>query len=316
MAKEREYDYHDPVLLKECLHFLIVNKNGLYLDGTLGGGGHTAAILENLEPSGKLISFDKDPDAIDHCQKRFSTQIENGVLQLRNASFDEACSIKENDGKVSGLLLDLGVSSHQLDGSSRGISYRYDSKLDMRFGTEGETAKDFLQTASEEELIQVFEDYGEDPYSKKIARRIIEVRRASSLKTTTDLKQLIAELVPEKFLYKTLSRIFQAIRIRVNTELTILEKTLNCIIPKLETGGRIVVISYHSLEDRIVKDIFKKQAAKKRPSITKEEKYFGNFVDIVPNIKLITKTPIVPTKKEIDANKRARSAKLRIAEKL
>ncbi|TNE35458.1 16S rRNA (cytosine(1402)-N(4))-methyltransferase RsmH [bacterium] len=316
MAKEREYDYHDPVLLKECLHFLIVNKNGLYLDGTLGGGGHTAAILENLEPSGKLISFDKDPDAIDHCQKRFSTQIENGVLQLRNASFDEACSIKENDGKVSGLLLDLGVSSHQLDGSSRGISYRYDSELDMRFGTEGETAKDFLQTASEEELIQVFEDYGEDPYSKKIARRIIEVRRASSLKTTTDLKQLIAELVPEKFLYKTLSRIFQAIRIRVNTELTILEKTLNCIIPKLETGGRIVVISYHSLEDRIVKDIFKKQAAKKRPSITKEEKYFGNFVDIVPNIKLITKTPIVPTKKEIDANKRARSAKLRIAEKL
>lgn len=316
MAKEREYDYHDPVLLKECLHFLIVNKNGLYLDGTLGGGGHTAAILENLEPSGKLISFDKDPDAIDHCQKRFSTQIENGVLQLRNASFDEACSIKENDGKVSGLLLDLGVSSHQLDGSSRGISYRYDSELDMRFGTEGETAKDFLQTASEEELIQVFEDYGEDPYSKKIARRIIEVRRASSLKTTTDLKQLIAELVPEKFLYKTLSRIFQAIRIRVNTELTILEKTLNCIIPKLETGGRIVVISYHSLEDRIVKDIFKKQAAKKRLSITKEEKYFGNFVDIVPNIKLITKTPIVPTKKEIDANKRARSAKLRIAEKL
>lgn len=316
MAKEREYDYHDPVLLKECLHFLIVNKNGLYLDGTLGGGGHTAAILENLEPSGKLISFDKDPDAIDHCQKRFSMQIENGVLQLRNASFDEACSIKENDGKVSGLLLDLGVSSHQLDGSSRGISYRYDSELDMRFGTEGETAKDFLQTASEEELIQVFEDYGEDPYSKKIARRIIEVRRASSLKTTTDLKQLIADLVPEKFLYKTLSRIFQAIRIRVNTELTILEKALNCIIPKLETGGRIVVISYHSLEDRIVKDIFKKQAAKKRPSITKEEKYFGNFVDIVPNIKLITKSPIIPTKKEIDANKRARSAKLRVAEKL
>lgn len=316
MAKEREYDYHDPVLLKECLHFLIVNKNGLYLDGTLGGGGHTAAILENLEPSGKLISFDKDPDAIDHCQKRFSMQIENGVLQLRNASFDEACSIKENDGKVSGLLLDLGVSSHQLDGSSRGISYRYDSELDMRFGTEGETAKDFLQTASEEELIQVFEDYGEDPYSKKIARRIIEVRRASSLKTTTDLKQLIADLVPEKFLYKTLSRIFQAIRIRVNTELTILEKALNCIIPKLETGGRIVVISYHSLEDRIVKDIFKKQAAKKRPSITKEEKYFGNFVDIVPNIKLITKSPIIPTKKEINANKRARSAKLRVAEKL
>lgn len=315
MAKEREYNYHDPVLLKECLHFLITDKKGLYVDGTLGGGGHTSAILEELDPEGKLISFDKDPDAIEYCTERFSTQIENGMLQLRNASFDEACSIKENDGKVSGLLLDLGVSSHQLDGSSRGISYRFDAELDMRFGTEGETAKEFLHTASEEELIQVFEDYGEDSYSKKIARRIVENRRASSLSTTTDLKVLISELVPERYLFKTLSRIFQAIRIHVNSELKILEDTLTNIIPMIAPGGRIVVMSYHSLEDRIVKDVFKKYAAKKRPSITREEKHYGNYVAIDPIVKLITKTPIEATKKEIELNKRSRSVKLRIAEK-
>ncbi len=316
MAKEREYNYHDPVLLQECLHFLIVDPKGLYIDGTLGGGGHTAAILEKLEPGGKLISFDKDPDAIAHCQERFSTQIENGMLQLRNASFDEACSIKENDGKVSGLLLDLGVSSFQLDGSSRGISYRFDSELDMRFGTEGETAKEFLHTASEEELIQVFEDYGEEPYSKKIARRIVESRRASSLSTTTDLKALIAEIVPERFLFKSLSRVFQAIRIHVNAELDVLKNTLTEIIPRIDSGGRIVVMSYHSLEDRIVKDMFKKYSATRRPSVTRDEKYYGNYVAIDPILKTITKTPIIPNKKEIELNKRARSAKLRVAEKV
>lgn len=315
MAKEREYNYHDPVLLKECLHFLITDKKGLYVDGTLGGGGHTAAILENLEPEGKLISFDKDPDAIEHCKERFSTQIENGMLQLRNASFDEACSIKENDGKINGLLLDLGVSSHQLDGSSRGISYRFDADLDMRFGTEGETAKDFLQNASFEDIAEVLEEFGEEPFSKKIARQIVDNRRASSLNTTTDLKVLIAELVPERYLFKTLSRVFQAIRIHVNSELKVLEETLTNIIPMIEPGGRIVVMSYHSLEDRIVKDVFKKYAAIKRPSITREEKHYGNYVAINPIVKLITKTPIEATKKEIELNKRSRSVKLRIAEK-
>ena len=316
MAKEREYDYHDPVLLNDCLYYLIVNPKGIYIDGTLGGGGHTAAILEKLEPEGKLISFDKDPDAIEHCQKRFSTQIENGMLQLRNESFDKACSIKENDGKVSGLLLDLGVSSFQLDGSSRGISYRFDSELDMRFGTEGETAKDFLHTASEEELIQVFEEYGEESYSKKIARRIVETRRASSLNTTNDLKAIIAEVVPERFLFKSLSRVFQAIRIHVNAELDVLKNTLTEIIPNLESGGRIVVMSYHSLEDRIVKEVFKEYSATRRPSVTRDEKYYGNYVAIDPILKTLTKTPIVPNKKEIELNKRARSAKLRVAEKV
>lgn len=238
------------------------------------------------------------------------------MLILRNASFDEACSIRENDGKISGLLLDLGVSSHQLDGSSRGISYRFDSELDMRFGTEGETAKDFLQSASEEEIVQVFEEYGEEPYSKKIARRIVENRRASSLNTTNDLKALIAEIVPERYLYKSLSRIFQAIRIYINGELDVLKNTLTEIVPRLEEGGRIVVMSYHSLEDKIVKDVFKKYSLKRRPAITKEEKLYGNYVAIDPILKTITKTPIIPNKKEIALNKRARSAKLRVAEKV
>ena len=316
MEGNKEYDYHNPVLLKECIDYLIVNKKGLYIDGTLGGGGHTSEILKNLEPGGVVVSYDKDPDAIAHCTKRFSTQIENSMLILRNESFDKAYSIKENEREVSGLLLDLGVSSFQLDGSNRGISYRYESNLDMRFGTEGQTAKDFLHAASEEELVRIFRDYGEEPFSKKIARRIVEVRRASSLNTTYDLKQIVEESVPNHLLFKSLSRVFQAIRILVNSELKVLQDTLTNIVPRLEKGGRIVIISYHSLEDRIVKDTFKHFASKKRPSLTEEEKVYGNYVDIEPVLKILTKSPELPSEKEIAENKRARSAKLRVAEKL
>ncbi|MFN3196279.1 MAG: 16S rRNA (cytosine(1402)-N(4))-methyltransferase RsmH [Chlorobiota bacterium] len=311
-----EYDYHDPVLLNECVDYLVTNKTGMYVDGTLGGGGHTAAILEKLDSGGLLISFDKDPDAIAHCQERFSTQLENGMLILRNEGFDKAYSVKEREGTISGLLLDLGVSSKQLDGSSRGISYRFDSELDMRFGTEGRTAKDLLHVATEEELIRILKDFGEEPFSRKIARRIVEVRRATSLSTTNDLRKIVEESVPTHLQFKSLSRVFQAIRIEVNSELKVLSDTLNNIIPKLEKGGRVVILSYHSLEDRIVKDIFKKFAAKRRDAITDEEKVYGNYVAIDPVVKLLTKSPEVPSDEEIKRNKRARSAKLRVIEKL
>lgn len=311
-----EYDYHDPVLLNECVDYLVTNKTGMYVDGTLGGGGHTAAILEKLDSGGLLISFDKDPDAISHCQERFSTQLENGMLILRNEGFDKAYSVKEREGTISGLLLDLGVSSKQLDGSSRGISYRFDSELDMRFGTEGRTAKDLLHVATEEELIRILKDFGEEPFSRKIARRIVEVRRATSLSTTNDLRKIVEESVPTHLQFKSLSRVFQAIRIEVNSELKVLSDTLNNVIPKLEKGGRVVILSYHSLEDRIVKDIFKKFAAKRRDAITDEEKVYGNYVAIDPVVKLLTKSPEVPSDEEIKRNKRARSAKLRVIEKL
>jgi 16S rRNA (cytosine1402-N4)-methyltransferase len=311
-----EYDYHDPVLLSECVDYLVANKAGMYVDGTLGGGGHTSAILKKLDSGGLLISFDKDPDAIAHCQKRFSTELENGMLILRNEGFDKAYSIKEREGTISGLLLDLGVSSNQLDGSSRGISYRFDFELDMRFGTEGRTAKDLLHVATEEELIRIFKDFGEEPFSRKIARRIDEVRRATSLSTTNELRQIVEDVVPTHLQFKSLSRVFQAIRIEVNSELKVLQDTLTNIIPKLEKGGRIVILSYHSLEDRIVKDVFKKFAAKRRDAITDEEKVYGNYVAIEPVIKLLTKSPQVPSDEEIKRNKRARSAKLRVAEKL
>jgi len=311
-----EYDYHDPVLLSECIDYLITNKAGMYVDGTLGGGGHTSAILKKLDSNGMLISYDKDPDAIEHCQKRFSTEIENGMLILRNEGFDKAYSIEEREGTISGLLLDLGVSSNQLDGSSRGISYRFDSELDMRFGTEGRTAKDLLHVATEEELIRIFKDFGEEPFSRKIARRIVEVRRATSLSTTNDLRQIVEDVVPTHLHFKSLSRVFQAIRIEVNSELKVLRDTLTNIIPKLEKGGRVVILSYHSLEDRIVKDVFKKFAAKRRDAITDDEKIYGNYVAIDPVVKLLTKSPEVPSDEEIKRNKRARSAKLRVIEKL
>jgi 16S rRNA (cytosine1402-N4)-methyltransferase len=315
-----EYDYHQPVLLEESVNLLITNTDGIYIDGTLGGGGHSSEILKKLSPNGRVYAFDKDKQAIEHCQKKFIKEIESKEgkqrLFLLNRSFSTACSIEELWGKTQGILLDLGLSSRQLDDSSRGFSFRANSRLNMLFGSQGRSAEEFLHAAQEEELERTFRLYGEEPFAKKIARRIIEHRRAASIKSTFELRSIIEEVVPAHFLNKSLSRVFQAIRIAVNNELEELQNMLDQSLDLLITGGRIVVISYHSLEDRIVKNSFKSHS---KPEF-KKSKYQSAYEDLniattVPAFRILTKKPIIPLENEIRFNPRARSAKMRAAEK-
>lgn len=300
----QEYDYHLPVMLKECLEGLMVlGATGTYIDGTLGGGGHTAEILAQLDETGVLISYDADPDAIAHCTQKFAELLEESPskLSMRQMNFVSMIEDEIKNDSISGVLLDLGVSSRQLDKGQRGISYRFNTKLDMRFGPHGQTAEDLLNTVEEGKLHHILRGFGEEPFARIIARRIIERRRAAPLQSTYDLRHIIEECVPPHMASKSLARVFQALRIAVNGELDVLEKTIRGIIPKLKKGGRIVIMSYHSLEDRIVKHVFKELASK--------------LDDAIPSIKILTNKPIEATDEEISRNPRARTAKLRIAEK-
>ncbi|MFN5519835.1 MAG: 16S rRNA (cytosine(1402)-N(4))-methyltransferase RsmH [Ignavibacteria bacterium] len=300
----QDYDYHLPVMLRECVDALMVcGPDGTYIDGTLGGGGHTAEILSRLEEEGRLISYDADPDAILHCQERFKTIMEQYPkrLTLREANFVFMTQDEIPDESISGVLLDLGVSSRQLDKGQRGISYRFNTKLDMRFGPNGQTAEELLNSIEEGKLHHILRGFGEEPFARIIARRVVERRRAAPLQSTYDLRHLIEECVPPHIVSKSLARVFQAIRIAVNEELDILEKTIRGIIPKLVSGGRIVILSYHSLEDRIVKHVFKELASKNDYNI--------------PSLRIFTPKPIEAQQEEISRNPRARTAKLRIAEK-
>ena len=307
--------FHQPVLLQEAVALLVTDPTGIYVDGTIGGGGHTAAILQRLQPGGKVYGFDLDEDAIAHCQHRFAREIAAGRLILIHASYRKACSIQEERKApfLAGLLLDLGVSSYQLDVGRKGWSYRVDARLDMRFGPHGQPAEDLLASCSEQELIRIFRIYGEEPLAAKIARAIVQRRQQAPIRTTFDLRDAVAAVVPKARLRKTLSRIFQALRIAVNEELQVLEETLRCVIPQLQSGGRIVVISYHSLEDRIVKMVFREYARARRPT---EDNPYATWEPVQPQLRILTKRPIVPSPEEIARNPRARSAKLRAAEKL
>lgn len=300
----QEYDYHLPVMLKECLDGLMVlGSAGTYIDGTLGGGGHTGEILSLLDQQGRLISYDADPDAIAHCTEKFADILEQTptALSLRQMNFVSMIDDDIENDSISGVLLDLGVSSRQLDKGQRGISYRFNTKLDMRFGPQGQTAEELLNTIEEGQLHHILRGFGEEPFARIIARRIIERRRAAPLQSTFDLRHIIEECVPPHMASKSLARVFQAIRIAVNGELDVLERTIRGIIPKLKKGGRIVIMSYHSLEDRIVKHVFKELASKQD--------------DAIPSLKILTNKPIEATDEEIARNPRARTAKLRIAEK-
>jgi len=300
-----------PVLLNETLEYLITDIDGIYIDGTLGGGGHSAEILKKLSSRGKLLSFDKDEEAISHCKNKFKQEIGNeneSRIKFINDCFSRACSIEEVHSKVQGILLDLGVSSRQLDESYRGFSYRADAPLDMRFSKQGLSAAEFLNNSKEEELLKVLRNYGEEPFAKQIVRRLGGARRTSFLKTTFDLKQIVLESVPFHSRAKSLARVFQAIRIAINDELQTLEEAINSFPTLLKPGGRIVIIAYHSLEDRIVKNYFKEHS----------KKYSSEYDDIlsnpVPQFNILTKKPIIPTDEENLRNPRARSAKMRVAE--
>lgn len=311
-SEAEEYEYHLPVFLDKVLEYLNIKEDGIYIDGTLGGGGHSGEIMRRLGKNGKLLAFDKDVAAIEHCQTQFAEELKKegeSRITLINECFSGACSIKRLEGKVNGVLLDLGVSSRQLDDSTRGFSYRFESPLNLRFSSEGITAEELLNTSKQEEIERLLKTYGEEPFAKTIARRIAEKRRAFPIRTTTELRKIIEESVPGSQLMKALSRSFQAIRIAVNGELQVLENTLTNIIPLMAPQGRIVIISYHSLEDRIVKNIFRELSQKK---------YSDDPLPVLirdKELKLITNKPIIPDAEEIKRNPRSRSAKLRIAER-
>ena len=297
--KAEAYEYHNPVLRDLTIDLLITKTDGIYIDGTLGGGGHAANILAKLISGGKLLAFDKDMVAINYSRTLLHKEEIAERLIIINDCFSKAYQYAEKFGNINGLLLDLGVSSKQLDSDSIGLSYRIDSQLDMRFASNGETARDIINQANYDELYRILRDYGEEPFAEDIVRRIIERRRIYALQSTFDLRAIIEEIIPEKYRTQTLSRVFQALRIAVNDELGSLERGLHSIIPLLETGGRIVVMSYHSLEDRITKNIFKEYSGKENPQL-----------------KIITKKPIIADYKEIKKNPRARSVKIRVAEKI
>lgn len=314
-SQQVEYDYHLPVFKDLASDYLVTEKNGIYIDGTLGGGGHAAEVLKRLGFRGKLLGFDKDEEAIEHCRIKFAAELEGGEdsrLVLVNECFSKACSIAKRWGETSGILLDLGVSSRQLDESRRGFSYRENAPIDLRFGSKGISAEQLINTASEEELESILRQFGEEPFAKVIARRIAQIRRVTPVKLTFQLRTIVEECVPGHLRLSSLSRVFQAFRIAINEELGVLGEILDCCSSFIAINGRIVVISYHSLEDRIVKNKFREKS-----KIQRTNNYALNKIaNTVPELKILTPKPLIPDENEILLNPRARSAKMRVAEVL
>jgi 16S rRNA (cytosine1402-N4)-methyltransferase len=297
-------EYHNPVLLQASVDGLNIKPDGIYVDVTFGGGGHSAAILKRLGPNGKLFAFDQDEDALVNAipDERFTLINENFRFIKRFLRFYGVKS-------VDGILADLGVSSHQFDVAERGFSTRFDAELDMRMSQKNDlNAYRVVNEYDDANLRRVFLDYGELKNAPVLARTIIEARADRPIKTTDELKEVLAKYLPERVRNKILAQIYQAIRIEVNQEMDVLKEFLEQSLEILNPGGRLSVISYHSLEDRLVKRFMKNGMFEGEP----ERDFFGNFS--VP-FKTIGKL-IVPDSAEIKSNNRARSAKLRIAEKL
>lgn len=296
-------EYHNPVLLHPTVDGLNINPDGIYVDVTFGGGGHSKEILRRLGPNGKLFAFDQDEDALANAlpDERFTLINENFRFIKRFLRF---YGVKE----VDGILGDLGVSSHQFDVAERGFSTRFDAGLDMRMSQKNDlNAYRVVNEYDDANLRRVFLDYGELKNAPALARTIIEAREHRSIKTTDELKEVLAKYLPERVRNKILAQIYQAIRIEVNQEMDVLKEFLEQSLEILKPGGRLSVISYHSLEDRLVKRFIKNGMFEGEP----ERDFYGNFS--VP-FNTVGKL-IVPDDEEIKLNNRARSAKLRIAEK-
>ena len=297
-------DYHLPVLLKESINGLKIDDEGIYVDATFGGGGHSLEILRSLSKKGRLVSFDQDPDSINN-------SYEESNFYFVNENFKYMKRFLKNLGfsKVNGILADLGVSSFQINTPSRGFSYRYDAALDMRMNKNNKLdAMKVINSYNHENLSKILFEYGDIKNSKKISEEIIKARTANKINTTFDFNKILKPLYPERYLNKNLSRIYQAIRIEVNKELDVLKSFLEQTSELLLPGGRLCVISYHSLEDRMVK----RYITNGNFSTTAEKDLYGNFS--VP-FKKIGKM-IQPSAVELKENIRSRSAKLRIAEKI
>jgi 16S rRNA (cytosine1402-N4)-methyltransferase len=310
---ERLASYHTPVLREEVLSWLITSAGAVYVDATLGGGGHAESILQRLDPTGVLVGLDADLDAIRFAASRLSEYQQRAVLVHSNFRNISAALAQKGIQHVKGVLFDLGVSSYQLDEPSRGFSFRSDDVLDMRMDrTQALDARAVVNEYEEHELAEVLWMYGEERASRRIAHAIVRRRNLSPLQTTGELAALVRGIVGERFLVKSLARVFQALRIEVNNELMNLEAALDQAITLLDTGGRIVVISYHSLEDRVVKDTFKRDAALLLPSGNK----LVPDTPLQPTLRILTKKPLGATDEECRENPRSRSAKMRVAEKL
>ncbi|MBE8725674.1 16S rRNA (cytosine(1402)-N(4))-methyltransferase RsmH [Flavobacterium sp. KB82] len=297
-------EYHNPVLLHPTVDGLDIKPDGVYVDVTFGGGGHSKEILKRLGPNGKLFAFDQDEDALANAlpDERFTLINENFRFIKRFLRFH---GVKE----VDGILADLGVSSHQFDVPERGFSTRFDAELDMRMSQKNDlNAYRVVNEYEEQDLRRVFFDYGELKNAPVLARTIVEARKEFPIKTTDELKEVLKKYLPEKVRNKILAQIYQAIRIEVNQEMDVLKEFIEQSLEILKPGGRFSVISYHSLEDRLVKRFIKNGMFEGEP----ERDFYGNFS--VP-FKTIGKL-IVPDNEEIKINNRARSAKLRIAEKI
>ena len=306
-------DYHTPVLYYETLNNLVINPNGIYIDCTLGGGSHSEGILEKLSNKGLLISIDQDSTAIEYSKKRLEKF--GSKWKVFKGNFENIDTIAYMAGvdKVNGILMDIGVSSKQLDDPERGFSYRYDVKLDMRMNTEQKiSAYDVVNTYTEEQLSKIIFEYGEERYAKKIAKLIVEQRKSSTIEKTSDLITLIKRAYPERASKHPAKKTFQAIRIEVNRELEVLENAISKSAELLKVGGRLAIITFHSLEDRIVKNKFKDLA-----TACKCPKDIPICVcDGVKKFEIITKKPIIPIDDELKNNNRAHSSKLRILERI
>ena len=306
-------DYHIPVLYYETLDNLVINPDGVYIDCTLGGGSHSEGILERLSDRGLLISIDQDTNAIEYSKKRLEKF--GSKWKVFKGNFENIDTIAYMAGvdKVDGILMDIGVSSKQLDDPDRGFSYRYDVKLDMRMNTEQKiSAYDVVNTYSEEQLSKIIFEYGEERHARKIAKLIVEERKSSPIEKTSDLITLIKRVYPERAAKHPAKKTFQAIRIEVNRELEVLENAMSKAVELLKVGGRLAIITFHSLEDRIVKNKFKDLAtACKCPKDIPICMCGG-----VKKFEIITKKPIIPIDDELKNNNRAHSSKLRILERI
>ncbi|MEE1168783.1 MAG: 16S rRNA (cytosine(1402)-N(4))-methyltransferase RsmH [Alistipes sp.] len=297
--------YHIPVMLGECIEGLAIKPNGTYVDLTMGGGGHTSEILRHLGPEGHLYSFDQDPDAQANApqDERFTFVASNfrflrGAMRLRGVE------------RVDGILADLGVSSHHFDAKHRGFSFRGEAPLDMRMNTRSKrTAADIVNSYDKDALAKIFSDYGELDTTWKIANCIERARNIKPIETTAELVEAVKPCTPPKDEAKFLTKLFQALRIELNGEMEALRMALEQSLKILKPGGRLVIMSYHSLEDRIVKNFMRSGNAEGRI----EKDFFGNSTS---QLKVITRKAVAPSAEEIERNPRSRSAKLRIAEKL
>lgn len=298
-------EYHTPVLVREVVDLLVTDPDGIYVDGTLGGGGHSEALLDALGSDGRLFGIDQDTEALETAGKRLASVSNNRFTALRG-NFSEVEALLAGYGitEVDGILLDLGVSSHQIDAAQRGFAFSADGPLDMRMDTsQSETAAHILNHISEADLTDLLRAYGEEPRARRIARAIVAAR---PLTTTGQLADVVRSAVPFKEEVKSLSRVFQAIRIYVNDELAVLRRTLVSALRLLRPGGRLAVIAYHSLEDRPVKQFLKYGNFSNEPV----HDFYGN---LLTPWEMVTRHVIQPNEDEIATNPRSRSARLRVA---